>query len=402
MASLIMKQLTKKQKLFAKYLLAQLGFTENDFLFKYQDILEMVSNRYRMLGAIRRDSSQGKAYLNGQDDYKNYIPFGDYLIPEEFSAVDYLLFELKLKQQLRVTRKPENNTDISATDISNFTFCPISYAIAKTFETEKLESAQIGSTLHKTKRLLNYIRPGSALLESIPPQDEPILQTNPQDSFRTEHNEFFFKEINGSQLIFTGHDYDGRSRFFKSKKGNYTGQPDYIFLNAKSNQHFIVEEKFQFVPKDPTTFYENIYSASQTKIVQKRIQRDRFFENHINQVRSYLFGITDFDLKYGYLIYWKYELEYHIPVVVKCNILRVEKNNKHRSNLIEKFIELRTVLKKGGAEFDLSKLQPAKCANCATNMLCGHKTGKFNEYTIPYSEKYLQTYKVDFPPNLRR
>jgi hypothetical protein len=135
--------------------------------------------------------------------------------------------------------------------------------------------------------------------------------------------ELAFDELSKSSIVFYGHDNE-ENRYFKSANENFIGQPDYIFKNDTTNDIFVVEEKFQFLPKDPSTFDYSYYSdEEEQKIIKKRASKT-FFSNHVNQLNSYIYGIGEYDIRYGYLVYWKYELEDGNPNIVACNVLRID------------------------------------------------------------------------------
>lgn len=67
-----------------------------------------------------------------------------------------------------------------------------------------------------------------------------------------------------------------------------------------------------------------------------------------------------------------------------------------------KFKELSQAVKGNGGKFNKDERNPAKCASCIANLLCGHKTGQFEDYSIPYSLNYLKTYYAKFPEELRK
>ena len=127
-----------------------------------------------------------------------------------------------------------------------------------------------------------------------------------------------------------------------------------------------------------------------------------FFQNHINQLSSYIYGIEEFDIKYGYLIYWKYELDGSFPNIVACNILKIEKTVEGRQQIRESFIGIKNLIINKGGNFDINTRVPVKCASCVSNLLCGHKTGKYTYFSIPYSKTYLKLASIPFPEELKK
>lgn len=401
--------LSYKQDLFKNYLIKKIGFIEDTFLNKYVVLLEMVSPRLKLLGKQKKIWSEEKQeYLpEKEDDYKKYIEKDNYFIPEKFNVIDLLNIELNIKKNSDYTLKTIQLDFISATDISNFTYCPVSYAISKTFELPKLETAILGTSQHEKQTLINYLRPFKVTqYDCTNPflvntnEVEKTLSFNP---LLNEDNQLFFDELSKSSIIFYGHDSkESKNKYFKSVNGNFVGQPDYIFKKDTSNDIFVVEEKFQFLPKDPSNFEYNNYSyEDEQKIIKKRTNKT-FFSNHINQLSSYIYGIGEYEIKYGYLVYWKYELDDGNPNIVACNVLRIDKTENGRKQIRETFINLKNLITNKGGIFDINTRVPAKCASCVSNLLCGHKTGRFNSFSIPYSKDYLKIYFTPFPEELKK
>ena len=67
-----------------------------------------------------------------------------------------------------------DKSTISATDIANYSYCPVSYAISKSFTIIKPITAQIGTDFHEQHRLSNFF-------ELRPQQDTKLSR---RDSFK--------------------------------------------------------------------------------------------------------------------------------------------------------------------------------------------------------------------------
>ena len=133
----------------------------------------------------------------------------------------------------------------------------------------------------------------------------------------------------------------------------------------------------------------------------KKRNGKKFFDNHINQLLSYLYCIDDYEILYGYLIYWKYEMVDGYPNVISCKILRLNKNSENLNKISSEMRELEDVIKKRGSTFDYKNRNPKKCASCVSNLLCGHKTGRYQGYNLPYSDNFFQMKRVEFPDELK-
>lgn len=326
--------MSEKQEVYKKYLLERMGYIDNEFL---------------------------REYISHKND-----------------AVSALQVEHYFRSRRSFTYKPMAS-HISATDISNFTYCPVAFAIQRTFELPKPKSADIGSTLHETRRLLNYLKPSPSMLKGEP--DYAPSRFN----FSGAEAQSFIEYIKSSTDIFVGHNNKGeQAKYFKSAKGNYIGQPDYIFRNTNDATDFVVEEKFIFGGND---YYTKEYF---------------FKENHKNQLRSYMYGINEYDLKFGYLVYWVYYSENGQNIVRECRVLKITKSDSERDKLIATYTSLKDALEQKGGIFQSQQLNAKKCANCVVSDYCVHKSGKHNYYTIPYSTEHYSLLSVEFPKELIR
>src|SRR5690606_23354796 len=122
-----------------------------------------------------------------------------------FSIVEYLQLELRVKRGRKLDRRTPHNF-ISATDIAAFTFCPVSYSIAKTYAMPKLESAVVGSQLHDRGNILDLVG-GDKRQKSEYQGGAPDI-----DYLISKSNEFFINTIKQSELVYAD---------FKTKKSKY-------------------------------------------------------------------------------------------------------------------------------------------------------------------------------------
>jgi hypothetical protein len=423
--------LSKKQSLIRDFLLNKIGFTPGDFLSKYATALEKTAPKLRFLEAIPKPPAEaykiGTHYnkifyrISSENTFRDYEEKYNLFVPRTYNIIDFLNYELKIKGDAHYRERNKEIDLISATDISNYTYCPANFSISKTFDLLKIESAYIGTDMHEENRLSGYL--------------EANNKRRGLYSFSNPANAAFFEELKQSDVVYLGHQSSSK-KYFTSAKGNYAGQPDYIFKNT-SGQHFVVEEKFQYqswedkieqekmankakstqaydrLSRSNTSMNNNFTSnafklsgASCTSSAANRISSEAnntvFYPNHINQVTSYLYGISDFNIEYAYLVYWKYFFDYGIPRTHSCYVMKIEKSPAALKRLTTAYAALKAFIDNKTQPFDIAARSPAKCASCVSSLLCGHKTGRFNEVKFPYSKEYLQTYQAEFPAELKR
>lgn len=368
-----------RKRIFLTYLLRQLGFVNNDQRTNYLKYLHRHVDNLKSLG-IRKAvfDPLGRKVPENPEKYVKYKDKGDYYVPENYSILNYLKWELEFRKKGAVASK-HIAAGISATDLSNYSYCPVSYAINKSFDLPKPTSAIIGTKEHDKQRLINFITVDS--YHSYFEENKKLVEitSESQARFLNDTNQSFFKELEESVLVYSGHHDDRRT--FKSVKGDFNGQPDYIFRNKTTNQFFIVEEKYQ-------------YDSSHNN-------RVHFFDNHKTQLRSYVFGISDFVINHGYLVYWKYDFNYGDIFLYACNVHREEKSKESRDKLVALYRSLRQTIADKGGTIDPEKLNPAKCATCVTSSLCGHKTGLISEFYLPYKREHFSVKKKEFPIALK-
>ena len=373
--------MTNKQKIFITYLLSQIGITESNFSEKYLNYLRLVFPREMKSNGFNQLASQ---------------------------YIEFLLDEVNLKKNKHgIKEKVTVNIPYTATDLSNYGYCPVSYSIYRSFTIEHpnvTESTEIGKRFHEELLLIKKIDAVKA--------SESCIKSE------VYNNDTLSKIIN-SKLIFSGH--SDEKRIFINKEENYTGTPDYIFQNNEGN-YFIVEEKFHrkkdyrkleesFDKELEYREYQAFICRTETlepskieghlrKAYQWSKSKINFYPNHELQTISYIKNIQDYDIKYGYLIYWFYDYKAGSPYIHRVEIKRIESNvdsNRQYNYYMTQLVEL---VKKRNQIFDLENLHPHKCAACVVSKYCSHKTGLYDNFNFPYSKNDIKIFSVKFPDEL--
>ncbi len=401
---------SSQEELFNNYLLMRLGFTHGAYKDKYLEILQQKSHNFKyLLGKkIVRDTITKEIHYPLDNSHKSYKEKNNLLVPSRYSISDILMLEFNIKNNKQYINIEKPSSFISATDISNFTYCPVSWAISKTYSLPKSESARVGTLFHEEHKLLNYIKIGQSVnIDKSRNYSSSLLRKLALDSGAKN----MLTDIDNSVAVYVGlSQKNGMNHYFKGKD-IYVGQPDYIFFNYKTKKYFVVEEKFhqtsQSIEIDKVSLQEQIHYGKTV-----------FYENHLNQTRSYIYGILDFEISYGYLAYWKY-INYSNtpsylpgsnkssnlpePEIKQLHAKIIDKNDdNNRKNLIKIYKRIKRVREEGRGVFDPSKLSFTKCISCVNYMLCGHKTKQFNEYSFPYSNKFIETKTRAMPEELKQ
>ncbi len=365
---------SEKQQAYVNYLLTRLGFRFGGELDEYIEKLASVARIHRNIRAIWPVAGDEG---NNPPDY--YWWDGEKYLPERYTLVDFLIdeYNLKRKKEYEINRNIRDH--ISATDLSDFTFCPIGFSIGKSFETTRLTTAETGIKLHENCRLGKRMD-----LEFEKPDDRPVDSEDKEDKISShidEENEAFFNEIRTSELIYSGHSSNSESKkFFRNEELNFLGQPDYVFRNARG-EVFIVEEKFKR---------------------EKHNGFDAFFRNHKVQLASYIYYLNHFNAKYGYLVYWMYDYADYGISYDRCKVLKLIRSDGTSSFLKSAYEGVKSF--KQNRFYDLSNrmLYLKKCASCVYCMYCGHKNGRKKQVTLPYQRSFHDLFPAVYPEILKR
>ena len=363
-------EFTLKQKVYIEYMLKRIGFNETDIC----EYLEIFSTPFN------RDNFK----LTNQENW--YFNTGN--------CIEAIKSEFDLKKSLSI--KDKNILKfISATDISNFVFCPANYSINNSFEIELptgMEQTEEGKKLHEELRAIkkSWVRQ----------KDDEILEKNQDLSL-----------IKKSKILFIGHNSD--NKIFKND--NWIGQPDYI-LASNNGDCFVVEEKYRYIP-DPgkkTGNYYNMHFYSWDfdereeetyRNIESQWKKSNvlFYKNNIFQIVSYIHNIKEYDLKFGILIYWYYDYDSdNKPYIHKVATKRILLNNA----LIEEYSQIKKSIEKllnnEEVDFKSTEINFKKCTNCVVSKYCGHKTKQYTMIKLPYDKNHQNLKFEPFPEILKK
>lgn len=400
---------SEKQLELIKYFLRKLNFLESElnekegFIPKYLDELSKTYIQFQNVG----NCMEVKKLL----PYFKYVYDGKTYKVDEFSLINYLQLELNIKKEKEFIKINNNLTTISATDISNYTYCPVSYSISRTFRHILLEKTEIGIEKH-TNSLINKLVKNTIL------QDDNIEKSVEFSEYELSYDENYQElknKLKDFEVLFSGHK-ENEKKYFKSLKGNYVGQPDYILKNIFTNEIVVIEEKYQYIPSEIQDYSWNYYNAEKIasardtyekimESINEKRNKNIFHKNHINQTMSYLYGISEYEIKYAFLVYWKYEIKNKKRIVTKCYFKTIDKKQEKqdRKDLNSIFKNIIKINSEGLVDFDINNRKANKCASCVNNYLCGHKTGRYSKLTIPYDISYSQVKNyVPYPEILKK
>lgn len=210
--------------------------------------------------------------------------------------VEELIDEYKLRSKKSKFLNIKQRKQITASDISDFIFCPASFSIKNTYEIPTTEKMQSGTMLHEQKYLerfiLNYINKKSnynifiSTFDKLQKSENLEKFSNFKEKYQKNNRKYYneiskglFSDLLRSKIIFRGHKNENlkpkskkitiqelikMNKIFSARDGSIVGIPDYIF-QREDGKKFILEEKH--------TWQENV---------------NNLYENHEMQALSYM------------------------------------------------------------------------------------------------------------------
>lgn len=206
------------------------------------------------------------------------ITFDDYI-----SRVRLALYLKYFKEEFRLRRtnsvEPNYNVNkiILVSDLEDFEFCPVSFAINETFKVPNNETWQKDEWLGEKKHLFHRYNDFKKNKNYQQTFEDSIIEINQklQDDFsRTFNSEMLLNNYDGSN-----------TNFYSNMTNTIKGVPDYVFKD-KNGKSFVVIEKFTKKTS------ENIVTA---------------FGNDLVKVYGYINELKTLQLSSGYLIYWYWD-----------------------------------------------------------------------------------------------
>jgi hypothetical protein len=318
------------------------------------------------------------------------------------SVVDLLIAEKNAMEKLNFSKKNNWGIDfIRASEIENFVFCPISFAINRTFEVSDTELQIIGTELHAQSmverlKIENQIKTEfkSSLnnIEIIIESGIDGKENTPQYKlegksipFINENNIEFINELKNSTLIYPVTE----EKNYINKEYNFVGKPDYIYLNNKTNEYFIVEEKF-------SSIYKNISESGYNK------NNQGFYKNQQFQLKSYISLIDEIYISYGYLVKWEYEYSMDtlcMENIRKCNVFRISNSSEVKREIVKQIEIISRFIKTRELDINVEYKNAKKCAGCNSKDICSHKNRINTKLNLPYIPRHNEI-KVEYPDEL--
>ncbi|WMX13198.1 hypothetical protein [Aureispira sp. CCB-E] len=258
-----------------------------------------------------------------------------------------------------------NYNMISASEVGNFVFCPVSYSIQKSLLVDEDPESNVELIWDEKKILLDRI--------------------NAYKKAKNINHAFSSEEMNKigtlpksigyilSSKILQENKKNKKSIIFYNKANDFCGVPDYWLSN---NENFVVEEKF-------TRYNEN------------KVSSENEYLNHKAELLAQMIELDKLGAKNGYIIYWLWNFEkvryenrvstdYRLRNVKIHEVKLTPENRKYYNQVI---LNIRDFNTKKAINFNVNSLKPNKCINCGVSQYCHHKTGLIPQIQLPYNKK---------------
>ena len=252
-----------------------------------------------------------------------------------------------LKKDIQKVRKdrPNDNLMISASEIANFQFCPVSFSIQRTFEIEKDFNMEMGDFLHDTLNFKNG-----------------DLKKNWKSLFLKKVDQL--PKVYKNKPVYFGHLKNSKS--FINSELNISCKPDFIFEDKIKREKYVIEEKYS-----------------------NKVYTSEFYLNQKIQLMAYL--LTFPEAEYGYVITWRYysDERNNLRLLLsndkeRIEDFRLEKDDSFlKKCLLTLISQMRKMILKGRLRYPI-KYSSLKCAKCSVAEYCSHKSSKSNEIIFPY------------------
>lgn len=250
---------------------------------------------------------------------------------------------------------------ISVSELSQFSFCPVSYAISRTFQVYRPE---------------NWNKDDQQIVKKY--LGKRYREAKKNKALKTIFNDFNFQmnihSIKKFAAIFesnmeTDNVTAAEPTIFLSDSGTITGAPDYIFAHPNGKRYVLVE-KFSYGPGNSNR---------------------EPFESDLVKLHAYQKLFSQKSLHFGLLLNWNYtiekdsitndrKLEINSFTITK---VKVDQNSDLRLHQIIREVEYFNKKKQISVD-GKSLAKPAKCLNCSVASYCHHKTGNYSTLSVPY------------------
>lgn len=265
---------------------------------------------------------------------------------------------------------------ILLSELSQYLFCPASFAINKSFNLPTYKPMDSSSKWLGNKdgfydRYLKYQKSRNI---SACFTNDALNQYGLEDSVDIADEAIsIFEELFKGKIVINNY-FDTAPRTFNSEDNTLRGAPDYL-IELQNGKRVLIAEKF----------------SSNSSVGASKI-----YNSDIIDIEAYLTKFENLKIDYAYFINWIWSI-YRVPNEggeQNVNISYVQKANIHlinlkmsRESLVDTTSEKINILKFGG-ELTFNDIGfPSKCLSCSVYNYCEHKSGVNKTLQYPIVSK---------------
>jgi hypothetical protein len=175
-------------------------------------------------------------------------------------------------------------------------------------------SAQLGASFHEQHRLLNFIRSQNTDGKIVTPSQDISRIRNTIHSDDTAKE--MLADLNDSIAVFVGTKQTIKkiTNSLSAEMAPTQESQTIFFVIIVQKNTMLSRKNFRgyLAPHQKMLPRSGARLMVMIQMLLRKLEARRFFyDNHLNQLRSYLFGIKDYQISYGYVVYWRYSYEHN-------------------------------------------------------------------------------------------
>lgn len=291
--------------------------------------------------------------LNFKEDVKKYL-WPSMNTNDENAFGRKILLEMILRNERFQKINHNVPLDITVSDLSHYTFCPVSFAIAK------CNYGIIGKNLNVRTNTIDH-----------------------RQNFLKKHSKYRNIEIDDrykdisfllTSQILVNNVTNPTPTIYHTNDNRLKGAPDYV-LQSPTGEKYLLNEKFS---KDTNE------------------QMSMPFESDKLRVYAFLDDMENLDVSYGYLITWFWTINYQNGVIdgnempsiiieTRYHLQKIERRQDQKEWVEDMVVKVQSIMSSNEFELDIERqISPSKCKSCSQFKFCNHKTGQLTKVKFPY------------------
>lgn len=341
----------------------------SDILVTLEKHVDFFRDKFKLIGFSEIKSSQFLEEILGSITYYESYS-GDFKVSRRRFAIylKLIMEEISLRSRDNLPKIFNSKKLLSVSDLSHFSFCPVSFSIQQTYRIDANSSWEKDEWKSKKRIFSDRL----SIFNKSKKYEEAFLDTKIKV---TSDLEIDFQDLFMSKILVNN--FLGlKPQIFYNNDKTLMGSPDYVLEDSEGSRFLLIEK------------FSSIHSADVNTP----------FESDLIKHYGYLDEFKNNGFKYSVFLtwYWDYEDSDDNPndkkmVVQKYRLIKLAANDLNYIKFLNVFKKVKDFKASGKYIVDSNKIShPKKCLNCSVFSYCDHKTGRFNEVSLPYSVLQLK------------